>query len=310
MVKHTSIAAITFLCCILWGCGVDQSEYDKVKKERDELELTIKQKDIIIRQLHDTISMLSYPANQRIIKINNLVSDGKYNEARSEMDLLAALFPESKEAQLIPSISSKIDDLVQKKKAEEERSKALGFKGLKPSLTATIGYNDVSFSNLSISNTFVHDAYEGRYFYNTADRGNVFFTATMQVTSSSKDPNLPTLAVYSIKGDKMNREGTMRIEFARWEDYGCYLGNYHDNGNDFAKTATIRFKLGVELSEEIKKTPYAIVLKKSNVFSRHEDRFENPPISYNGSASYPYSLALDDFTKENSQYMVVKIANL
>ena len=310
MKQYSNIALILISSCILLGCGVDQSEYDKVKKERDKFEITIKQQDTIIQHLRDTVSMLSYPASQRLIKINGLVSDGKYEEARNEMQQLSALFPESKEAQSIPSISAKIDNIIAKQKAEEERKKALGFRGLKTSLSATIGYNEVSFSNFSISNTFVHDAYDDRYFYNTADRGNVYFTATMQVTSNSKNPDLPTLAVYLIKGDKMTREGIMRIEFARWEDYGRYLGNYHDNGNDFAKTGTIRFKLGVELSEEVKKAPYAIVLKKSNDLSRYEDRFANPPVSYKGSASYPYSLMVDDFTQENSQYVIVKIANL
>ena len=310
LMKHSNIALIVILCCSFIGCGVDQSEYNKVRKERDEFESKAKQKDIIIQHLRDTISMLSYPPGQRIIKINSLVSEGQYDKARSEMNQLAVLFPESKEAQSIPSISAKIDNLIAKQKAEEERIKALGFKSLKSSSYATVGYNEVSFSNLSISNTFVHDAYDDRYFYHTADRGNVFFTAVMQVTSSSKDPNLPTLAVYSINGDKMNREGIMRVEFARWRDYGSYLGNYHDNGNDFAKTGTIRFKLGVELSEELKNSPYAIVLKKSNDLSRYEDRFANPPVSYKGSASYPYSLMVEDFTKEDSQYVVVKIANL
>ena len=308
--KHTNIAAIVISCSFLIGCGINQSEYDKIKKERDEFESLVKQKDNLIQQLRDTISMLSYPASQRIIKINSLVSDGKFDEARSEINQLAALFPESNESQLIPSFLAKIDNLIAKQKAEEERIKALGFKGLKSSLSATIEYNEVSFSNLSISNTFIHDAYDDRYFYNTADRGNVYFTAVMQVTSSSKNPNLPTLAVYSINGDKMNREGIMSIEFARWRDYGTYLGNYHDNGNDFAKTGTIRFKLGVELSEDLKNSPYAIVLKKSNDLSRYEDRFANPPISYRGSVSYPYSLKVEDFTKANSQYVIVKIANL
>ena len=306
--KQVFFVAIS--CCFILGCRINQSEYDKIKKEHDDFESMIRQKDSIILCLRDTISMLSYPASQRFGKINSLVANGDYDEAKLEMEKLVALFPESKEAKSIPSISTKIDNLIAKQKADEERRKSLGFKGLKSISSIAIDYNKVSFSNLLVGNTFVHDAYDDSWFYNTADRGNVYFTAAMQVTSSSKDPNLPTLAVYSIKGETMNLEGIMRVEFARWKDYGHYLGNYHDNSNDFAKTSTIRFKLGVELSDDVKNKPYAIILKKSNDLSRHYDRYENPPVSYRGRPSYPYSLSLDDFTKQYSPYVVVKIANL
>ena len=302
---------------ILVSCGVKQSEYDSLQHECDsvksELESYKKQakKDSIrVARMHDTITMLSYPADQRLAKINSLVSEGKYNQARSEMNKLSALFPQSKEAQSIPKISKKIDDLVAKQKAEEERKKALGFKGLNNATSATIGYNKVSFSNIKVDKSYHFDWYHSGGYMRTADRGNMYVVATMSVTSSSKDPNLPTLAVYSIKGNYMTKEGVMGVEFDMWSDYGCYLGNYHDSKNDFAKTATIKFSLGVEVSEEVIKRPYAIVLKKSNGLYRYEDKYKNPPVSYKGSVSYPYSLSLDDFTRENSEYVVVKIANL
>ena len=308
--RYNYLLAVVLSCIFLVGCGVDQSEYDKVKKERDDLDVLVTQKDNVIKQLRDTITMLSYPASDRLLKVNNLISQGKYDEARSEMNQLASLFPNSQEAHSIPAISIMIDGLIAKQKAEEERIKALGFKGIKTVSTTTIEYNKVSFSNVSVGSTFEFDDYGSHYRYRKADRGDVYVTASMSVTSSSKNPDLPTLAVYSIKGDRMNREGIMEVRFSQWKDYGTYLGNSSDYGNDFAKTSTIQFKLGVEISSEITQKPYAVVLKKSNGLSRKYDRYENPPVSYSGSVSYPYILSLDDFTKENSQYIIIKIANL
>lgn len=308
--KYKKIIPIAILCSIFIGCGVDKSEYDKVKKERDEFDASVKQKDIAIQRLRDTISMLSYPASQRIVKINSLVNEGKYNEAKEEMAQLSSLFPESKEAQTILSISTKIEGLIAKQKAEEERIKAMGFKGLKSTLSSIIEYNKVSFSNITVSNSFIFDSYGDEWRYRTADRGNVYVTAVMTITSSSKDPDLPTLAVYSINGDKMNKEGIMDVRFAKWRDYGTYLGNYSDYGNDFAKTSTIRFKLGVEVPVEVTQKPYAVVLKKYNGLSRNNNRYNTPPVSYSGSAKYPYTLSLEDFNKEDSQYVIVKVANL
>ena len=305
-----AIIAISILFIIVSACGVNQSEYDKVKQDLANSKKRIAQDSVQIKQLRDTIEMLSYPAQQRLQMINSLVADGKYDKAKNEVSMLCLLFPESQEAKQTPAILQKIDQLVEKQKKEEERKKALGFKGLKTSTSATIDYNKVSFSSISSGSTYTFDSYGGSYHYRKADRGNIYVTAVMSVTSSSNNPLLPTLAVYSINGDQMSRKGIMEVRFSRWEDYGTYLGNCSDYGNDFAKTSTIKFKLGIEVPSEVTQKPYAIVLMKKNELSRHSERFDNPPVSYIGSASYPYSLSLNDFTGEDSNYIIIKIANL
>ena len=301
---------LTFPTTMIIGCGVKHSEYDSIKAELETAKKQIIQDSVRISNLRDTITMLSLPANQRLTLINEQVSNGEFGQARRSIDELNRLFPNSKESHQTNAILQRIDNLIAKQKAEEERIKSLGFKALKPQSTTEIGYNKVSFSNIISSNTFVFDSYGDSWRYRTADRGNTYVTAVMSVTSSSKDPNLPTLGVYSINGNQMDREGVMEVRFARWRDYGSYLGNYHDTGNDFAKTSTIRFKLGVEVPADVVKKPYAIVLKKNNGLSRNYSRFDNPPVSYTGSVSYPYALSLDNFTEENSEYIIVKISNL
>lgn len=295
---------------LIISCGVKQNEYDRVKTQLETAKKQMMQDSIRISNLRDTITMLSLPANQRLSLINEQVSTGEYGQARKSIGELNRLFPGSKESQQTVAILQRIDNLIAKQKAEEERIKALGFKALKTQTTATIDYNKVSFSGLSVSNTFVHDSYDDRYFYNRADRGNTYVLATMSVTSESHNPDIPTLAVYSINGDKMKIESVMRLEFAQWKDYGAYLGNHVDFGNDFSKTSTIRFKLGAEVPVEITKNAYAIVLKKYNGLSRTNNRYDNPEISYNGNMMYPHFLSLEDFTKDYSDYVLVKIANL
>ena len=292
------------------GCGVKQNEYDCIKAELETAKKQLIQDSVQLSNLRDTITMLSLPANQRLTLIYEQVSNGEYSQAQRNIDELNRLFPNSKESQQTSAILQRIDNMTARQKAEEERKKTLGFKALKPQLSATVDYNKVSFSGLSVSNTFVHDSYDDRYFYNRADRGNTFILASMSVTSESHNPDIPTLAVYSINGDKMQIESVMRLEFAQWEDYGAYLGNHTDFGNDFSKTSTIRFKLGSEVSTDLTKRPYAIVLKKYNGLSRRSNRYDNPAISYSGNMMYPHILSLDDFTRDNAQYVVIKIANL
>lgn len=304
------ILLLTFSTTLIISCEVKQSEYDSIKNELETAKKQIVQDSIHISNLRDTITMLSLPANQRLTLINEQVSNGKYSQAQRSIDELNRLFPNSKESQQTSAILQRIDYLIAKQKAEEERIKALGFKTLKPVSSVTIDYNKVSFSAIGVNRSFHFDSYDDGGFHRTADRGNTYVLASMSVTSTSKDPDLPTLAIYSINGDQMNREGIMEVRFAYWQDYGHYLGNYPDYGNDFAKTSTIRFKLGDEVSKEITAKPYAIVLKKTNGLSRKYDRYKNPPVSYSGYIDYPYRLSLDDFIGDNARYVVIKITNL
>lgn len=294
----------------LFGCENNQAELAQLRKEKEQLTAQVSADAAMIQTLRDSIMMLSFPADQRLLKINRLMSSGDYSAAKNEISRLQTLFPESKEAKSSPSIIERIDKLIAQKKAEEERIKALGFKALKTTTTINIDYNKVELSSISVGSTFTFDSYGDRYFYRTADRGNKYITAAMKITSQSKDPNLPQLAVYKISGDSMMLEGTFTTEFARWDDYGSYLGNTHDFGNDFAKTSSVRFKIGKEVPEDLVKGPYALVMKKENSLSRLYKEFDNPPVSYIGMVDYPSSLSLEDFTKDNSQYSVVKIANL
>lgn len=304
------VLAFSVLLIILLGCGADQTELNSLRKERDELAAKVNADAALIQALRDSVTMLSFPADQRLTKINSLVSSSEYTAAKQEISRLTTLFPESKEAKSAPALLERIDKLIAQKRAEEERIKALGFKALKASTTFKIDYNKIELTSISVGNTFTFDSYGDSYFYRSADRGNKYITAAMKITSDSKDPKLPQLAVYKISGDSMTWEGNFTTEFARWDDYGSYLGNDHDFGNDFAKTNSVRFKIGKEVSEEIVKGPYALIMKIENALNRNYERFDNPPISYIGSVDYPYTLRLEDFTKEGSQFIVVKIANL
>lgn len=306
---RTIVPLIITATIFLTSC-VNQSKYDSVKSDLEAVKKQAVQDSICISNLRDTIAMLSQPADQRLSSINRLVSAGDFDKARKEIHELNILFPNSIESQKTNDILQRIDKSIEKQKAEEERIKAMGFKALKPVSSVSIDYNKVSFSNISVGRTFVHDSYDDHYFYSTADRGNVYVTAAMSVTSSVKKPDIPSLAIYSIDGDKMHFKGVMRIEMAQWESYGTYLGNYNDNGNDFSKTSTVRFKLGAEVSADVVKKAYAIVLKKENYATRHYSRYDNPPVSYSGTSPYLYNLELSDFTGNDSKYVVIKIANL
>lgn len=253
------------------------------------------------------IILLSYTADQRLRKAKDFFKNDELDKAKSEIEQLKMLFPNSPEASSSSALLAEITEIEANKREKEERIKALGFKAIPEQSKVNIDYNTVTYTSINVSNEFVFDAYDDRWFYRDADRGSKYVTMRMSVTSTNHNPKLPQLALYTISGDEMVYEGAFETEFARWSDYGAYLGNYHDSSNDFSKVSTVRFKLGLQVKNEKLSKPYAIVLKKENVLSYHYERFSNPPISYVGFASYPSTLSLDSFKKD---YVLIKRFNL
>ena len=298
---------IVYAFTLLSSCGVEQSKYDEALGEIESLKLELSKKEMELKMLHDSVTVLKYPADQRLLKAKELTASGNFDDALNEIEELKRIFPNSSEAKSSSDLLQQINEKKEAARKEQERIKALGFKAISEQSTVKIDYNTITLSGISVGNTFTFDAYDDRYFYNDADRGTKYVTMQMSVTSTSHDPDLPEVALYGIQGGEMNLVGTFRTEFARWSDYGAYLGNYHDSRNDFAKVSTVKFKLGLQVENPILSNPYAIVVKKVNVLDYTYDRFSNPPISYVGSANYPSSLKVDDFSGD---YVIVKRFNL
>mgnify|MGYP007101860326 FL=1 len=301
------VFVIIFLLLMMASCNSQSGNSAQIteieKKYQDSLSAVRNE----LKEAKSQIELLRYPADQRLQKAKDLLDEGELDKAKNEIEQLKSIFPNSAEASSSNSLLTKIEELKEAKRKEEERIKALGFKALPEQTTVKVDYNTVTYSSISVGNRFVFDSYDDRWFYRDADRGSKYVTMQMSVTPTNHNPELPELALYTISGDKMILEGTFDTEFARWRDYGAYLGNYHDSSNDFSKVSTVKFKLGLQVSNEKLSKPYAIVLKKKNALSYHYDRFSNPPISYIGSADYPSSLTLDNF---KNAYVLIKRYNL
>ena len=306
--KNIQILLIVILTFAFVSCSQsDSSSSSKV----DSLNIVINNQQAEIKALNDTLEMLKFPADQRLTKAIEFINNGNLDEAENLLNQIKNLFPNSQEAKSSDEQMQRIAEKREEILAEQERIKALGFKALSPVSSATIDDVSVSLNAFSTGKDFIHDTYStytgSSWRYNTADKGNKYIYCSMTVTSTSSDPNLPTLALYSVQGDKLKHESDFKIEFARWDDYGTYLGNEPDFHNDFSKVNTIKFKLGCEVSEKILANPYVVVLKLANTQVRESGRFDNPPVWYSGNAEYPLTLKVEDF---NAEYKAVKIANL
>ena len=280
MKRFNVLFLILFL--LLLSCKEDIEKSPIVIHLKTEIDILKSQN----QNLRDSMELLSYPASERIVSIKKLVEDNQFGAAQKEIAEIKALFPRSQEIAECVFQEKVISDKKEKLLEEAKRQKALGFKAIQEKKNIEVGYNKISIGSFSISNTFTFDAYDDRYFYKTADRDSKYVSARISISSKDKNPNLPIFHVYSVDGDELIYEKQLLLKFARWEDYGSYLGNYHDNGNDFAKTSTIPFKVGVELNNTLLSKPLVIVCHKQNVMSRIYNRYDNPPVSYLVSSYY------------------------
>jgi hypothetical protein len=139
---------------------------------------------------------------------------------------------------------------------------------------------DVRIRRVTTTRRWVIDRYSGRYHYREADKDKRWVVIDFVASSDEKDPELPTFAAYAIHEGYASVKGTATIEFYRWSDYGAYLGNYHDNRNDFAKRDEVWFTAGIPIDEEDAQKPLYIGMFDGQCFKREYDRFEQPPVSY------------------------------
>lgn len=262
---------------------------------------------ITIVTLRDSIEQLLFPAPDRLAKAEELLKQGLLSQAESELNELQRIFPKTPQAAEVPALRQRIADERQRQRLEKERIAALGFKALPQKTTITVGYNTITLSAISTGKEFRFDSYDYSWYYRTAERGNKFITMAMTVKSSSKDPKIPQFAVYAINGSEMRLVKTFDTRYARWSDFGAYLGNYSDDRNDFAKVSSVSFKLGAEVADSVLSAPHAIVMFNANVLTGAYDSLRNPPRYWTGEAPFAPILILDSF---NSKYVLIKTFNL
>lgn len=199
---------ISLMGILFVGCQSRNDGNSGLKSARDSIKMLSHEID----SLQSKIKILSYPANQRLFSAQSLFNEGKYAEARKEIEDLIQVFPKSEEAKQSEGLSFKITEAEDSIRIEQERIKALGFKAITPNLSAKIGENTISFSNFttSVKYTFDNCPKVNNIEEQTANRDNKYVLTTMTVTSTASNPKLPIPAVYSIKGGVMQYVGVFK----------------------------------------------------------------------------------------------------
>jgi hypothetical protein len=289
---------VILILAILTSCktndGPKVEDYTKLQKE--------------LADCKKTVEELSNTPQLRLINGQQFFAKNDFASARKELNGLIEKYPVSEEAKKATMLLSDIEKIETERKEAEERKRTLGYKALKESNTLLIGDVTIKFNSISIGGQWIFDNYGTEWRYRSAERGEIYVLSKISISAETKDPNLPPILVFKISNGALSLLGTMGYEFSRWENYGTYLGNNADFSNDFAHTKTIPFSCGLSISKnDIDNEAVFVVVKKANCFSRAENKYANPPVSYTeGECNVKSSLSIDDF---DNDYVLIKIFN-
>lgn len=277
----------------------------ETKKQLSELKAELEKTKSELNNCSSELTDLKNTAENRFIRAKKLLSENNLNRAKTEFQGIVDNFKGTNDASIASKEIAKIDKTIEQKRIEAERKKALGYKVLKP--TSRVKYGDLSlrFDKIWKGKRWSFDDYGSQYFLRDAKRGNSHILTRVSITSENNNPSLPPILVYKMNNGELNFLGTLGYKFRRWEDYGSYLGNTADYGNDFAHSKTIPFNCGLELSnDDLKAGTIYVVLKKQGCFNRTKVDYGNPEVAYRQSLCNPKQvLRVEDF---DNNYVLLK----
>lgn len=249
---------------LIAACGVPKSEYEKLIAERDSLARMNNKLTQRVDELKKLNDELEFPSSDRLNQIKSLISEGKFSEATKEIAELKKLFPLSNESKLVGEQEQLIKKKIAEQEAEKARLKALGFKVFQDNLSVSIGNVSCVFSGFSFGRTFTFDHVSdiSEYSYRTADKDNVYLSASLALSTKDNYASVPDLELYVLEDGRLKKTSYVEDEFASWATYGAKIGNYNETSHDFSKVNTVRYKIGVEISKEQSQKPLFLLIKK------------------------------------------------
>lgn len=314
------VATATFLVA---GCSSDEDKQAIIKLTEEKGALQSENKGLKdqVAQLEQKVTGLEVQLKDALetpdlfkSRIAQIVEREALFEATAELEKFAAKFP-SKPAQYAQAsaLVSGLEATLKKREAEKERIARLGFKAVADQ--AKVSFNDVSYTTAAatLSNTFTFDDYGDTYHYRTADKDQKYVSMRITASSSEKDPSLVPFVVYRIEGQTLQKHEEMTYEFRRWDSHGTYIGLYHDNGNDFAKSKNVLFNLGVQVPNELAQKAFAILAGPSGCIPRRERSVGRPEVRYlmldSECSGIPSTITLDELTNKSTSMQLVRIVN-
>lgn len=259
------ILAVSYIpLLLLTSCSGGDNTVD-LQSTVDSLNNVVASQQAQIESMRDSICILQFPADQRLAKIKQLISENAFPEAKKEIADLLSYFPNSQEAIQCPNLTESINAKIAAIEAEKERIKAQGFKVFKDNLSCSDNEENYSFSGFTFGRTFTFDnCYDvDEYSYRTADKDNTYLLFSLRMSTKKKYASPPSIYIYEVSGDKLKRLTYCMEEYASWTSYGAKIGNYSDDSHDFSKVNSVNYKFAGEINQQDAKKPLFVIFSKN-----------------------------------------------
>lgn len=274
MKYHIPFLSGVCLLLALTGCenGVDTNQQQSLKSKVDSLCNVVISQQATIKSMRDTISMLQFPADQRLTQIKQLIANNKFSEAEIAISDLQSIFPHSQEAAQGPAMMTSISAKIAAIEAEKERIKAQGYKIFKDNLSCSDNEENYNFSGFTFGRTFTFDnCYDvNEYSYRTADKDKTYLSFSLKLSTKKKYASSPGVYIYELAGDKLKCVTSCMDEYASWTSYGAKIGNYSDDSHDFSKVNSVNFKYAGEIEQSKSKKPLFVLFFKKGYNLKNE----------------------------------------
>lgn len=263
--KYLNFLLGIILALTVVSCGSEGNSTSGLQSKVDSLSNLVVTQQATISVMHDSIIVLQYPAEQRLTKIEQLIADESFADAKKEIAALQAYFPNSQEASQCKSLTESINSKIAAIEAEKERIKAQGFKVFKDNLSCSDNDENYNFSGFTFGRTFTFDNCNdvNEYSYRTADKDNTYLLFSLRMSTKKKYASPPSIYIYEVSGDKLKRLTHCMEEYASWTSYGAKIGNYSDDSHDFSKVNSVNYKFAGEINQSEAKKPLFVIFSKN-----------------------------------------------
>lgn len=128
------------------------------------------------------------------------------------------------------------------------------------------------------SNPLDQEGDSGQYYMATAEKDMQMIAFDFTATSKDKNPALPSLFVAKLIDGKISDVEVFEVRFKKWRRYGCYIGLYHDETNDFATADSVKFSAYSPVPKD--GGEYVVFTDKNRCYVRQNMERRRPPVAY------------------------------
>lgn len=264
-----TIVGICLLAAVTAACGETSAravEIGRLQAEND--------------SLRQRIAELENTPDRRLASADAILQGGDTLAAEALYRELVRAFPGASEVPRAERTLVSIEAAREQARRDAERRSRLRFAVLEAKAAAPFDGGTLTRNTVAPSRIFVFDRYGTIEHVRQAEAGSVYVVADVSITAEGSAPRLPPVVAYRHAGERLERVGILTYRFHKWPSQAAYVGSVADTTNHFARSRTVRFSLGLEVSQQDAAGPLFVLAGRTGCVERVSEQFSRPTVAY------------------------------